>query len=178
MHHGRMRIPEEIAATTGGLVRVAIIALLGFAAMAFLLDAQFRPLAFVMGGVFLTLIAVGMIHLRLQSRYGTATLIAERPFELDKPFAGTIETGLREVPGAPVRIRIAARVVRSEATLVRTTVDPMLLRRAADGSLVIPFYVPPPEEPVYPHLREIRLYARTAHWPLGWGATFLIADRP
>ena len=173
-----MRVREEIGATPGGLIRVAVIAALGFAAMGWMLDAQFRPLAVIMGAVFLTLIAVGLIHLRLQRRYGTATLHAERPFELDKPFAGNIVTELADVPGAPIRLRIGGwSPGRQQVTIARTTVDPMFLRRGADGSLVIPFHILPPEEPGHLNSREIRLHVRTANWPIGWGATFLIAKK-
>ena len=173
-----MQVSEEIGATPGGLIRVAIIAALAFSAMAWLLDEQFRPLAIIMGAVFLVLIAIGLIHLRLQRRFGTATLIAEGPFDLKKPFAGTIVTELREVPGAPLRLRIGEWSGRQQVTIARTTVDPMLLRRGPDGSLVIPFHILPPEDPGHLNLREARLHVRTLHWPIGWGATFLIAENP
>lgn len=173
---GRIRVEEEIAATAGGLIRVGLIAVLSFTAMGWMLDPPFRPLAVVMGLVFLTAVVLGVTHLQLQRRYGTAALIAERPFEQGKPFAGTIVTGLRDVPKGPLRIRIGGWSSRRETTLARTTVDPMLLRRRADGTLVIPFHVLPPEEPVRWKPSEVRLHARAANWPIGWGASFLIAE--
>lgn len=83
-----------------------------------------------------------------------------------------------EAREAPVRIRITGSHVRSEVTLARTTVDPMFLRRAPAGSLLIPFNVPAPEDPLQSTPREVRLHARAAHWPVGWGATFVIAENP
>jgi hypothetical protein len=56
-------------------------------------------------------------------------------------------------------------------------VDPTHFRRASDGALAIPFHLPPLDEPHQWEAREVRLHARTAHWPVGWGATFVIARR-
>lgn len=172
-----MRVSQEIAFTIGGLSRVLVLAAFGFATMAFLLDAEFRPVAVVTGLLAVATIASMLLYLMRQQRYGTATLIAERPFEMGKPFAGTIVTGLHPAPGSPIKLRISGSYVRSTSTLARTTVDPMVLRLTTDGSLAIPFHVPPPEDPVRVTPSEVRLHVRTAFWPLGWGATFLIAER-
>lgn len=172
-----MHVQQEVAFTTGGLGRVLFFAAFGFATMAFLLDEEFRPVAVVTGVLAVAMIAATLLYLMRQQRYGTATLIAERPFEMGKPFAGTIVTGLHPAPGSPIKVRISGSYVRSSSTLTRTTVDPLVLRLTPDGSLVIPFHVPPPEDPVRVTPIEVRLHVRTAFWPLGWGATFLIAER-
>jgi hypothetical protein len=173
-----VRVPEEIAVTTGGLIRVALLAAAAFATMAWMVDERSRPLTLVLGVLSIVAIAAVLVHLRWQRRYGTATLSAERPFEPGKPFAGTIVSELPQAPGSPIRIRISGWSARSEVTLSRTVVDPMHLRRAPDGSLVIPFHVPPPDEPIQWRPREVRLRVRTAHWPVGWGATFVISRNP
>lgn len=173
-----VRIQEETTASTGGLIRVAFFAVVAFATLTWMVDERSRPLTMIVGTMSTAIIAAGLLHLRWQRRYGTSTLIAERPFEMGKPFAGTIVTELRDAPGSPIRIRISGWSSRSEVTLTRTTVDPMLMRKTSDGSVEIPFHIPPPEEPTRWNPREVRLRARTAHWPVGWGATFVISRNP
>jgi hypothetical protein len=170
-----LRVPQEIAFTVGGLSRVLLFAAIGFATMALLLDEEHRPVAVVMGALAAGAISLMLAYLIRQQRFGTATLIAERAFELDRPFAGTIVTGLHPAPDSTIRIRISCSHVRSTSTLARTTVDPLLLRQTPDGSLAIPFQVPPPDEPTRWKPSEVRLHVRTASWPIGWGATFVIA---
>lgn len=172
-----MRVSQEVGFTTGGLSRVLLFAVFGFGTMALLLDEEFRPFAIMTGALAALGISLALIYLLRQQRYGTAILIAEQPFELGKPFAGTIVTALHPAPGSPIKVRISGAYVRSTSTLARTTVDPLFLRHTSDGSLAIPFHVLPPEEPVQVTPREVRLHVRTAFWPVGWGATFVIADR-
>lgn len=114
-----LRLPQEIAYTTGGLTSVALVAVLGFATMAWLVEEQFRPLTMVLGAMSIGAIAAALLYLRRQRQYGTATLIAERPFEPGKPFGGTIVTELHTAPASPIRIRISGWSTRSEVTLAR-----------------------------------------------------------
>ena len=82
-------------------------------------------------------------------------------------------TRLAMCAACPLRVLVGWSS-RSEVTLARTTVDPVDLRREADGSLLIPFRIPPLDEADQWRPREVRLRVRTASWPVGWGATFLI----
>lgn len=178
MHDRGLRIPQEIAFTTGGLTRVGVFALIAFGTMALLLDPEFRIAAYLTGVAAIGAVTLLLIYLHWQRRYGEATLIAEGLYEPGRAFAGTIVTGLREVPGSRIRVKIAGWSTRSESTLSRTTVDPVDVRRDDAGTLVIPFRVPPPEEGNDWRPREVRLRVRTAHWPVGWGATFVIGETP
>lgn len=163
--------------TTGGLVRVALIAAAGFGLMAWIVDDRSRPLTFALGTATIGVIVTSLVYLHRQRRFGSATLAFDAAFEQNRTFAGSIATGLHDAPRSPIRIRIAGWSSRDDVTLARAIVESTALQRAADGSIVIPFHVPPADEPMQWHPREIRLHARAADWPLGWGATFLVAKR-
>ena len=163
--------------TTGGLIRVAVIAAFGFGSMAMVVDDRSRPPTIAVGTATVVAIVAILFYLHRQRRFGAATLATDGPFERNRMFAGRIVTSFSDAPRTPIRIRIAGWSSRNDVTLARTTVESMSLQRAADGSIVIPFRIPPSDELAQWHPREIRLHARAADWPLGWGATFVIAKR-
>ena len=170
-------VQQETMFTTAGLIRVALIAALGFGLMAMLVDDRSRTLTIAVGMATVVAIVAILLYLSRQRRFGSATLTSAGAFEMSRTFAGTIVTEFRHAPRSPIRIRIAGWSTRNDVTLARIIVDGTSLQRAADGSIVIPFHIPPADDPMEWHPREVRLHARAADWPLGWGATFVIAKR-
>lgn len=172
-----VRIPEEVAATPAGLIRVAVFAVLAFVAAYALFDARSRLASLVFGAAIVAGIACAVAVLLWQRRYGTAALRPARPFEHGKPFQGTIETELRARPSSAIRLSVYGAYSRSQEVFARERVDPALLREGATGGLQIPFFIVLPDDPIHAGAREVRLRARMASWPLGWGATFVVHVR-
>ena len=169
-----LSVTEEEAVTPSFVVRIGLFTAVCFAIMAGLGEEEFRPFTLGLGGIFVAAAALSLIHLLRQRRYGTATLRAISPLENGHPLEGWIDTEVRTLPTAPVRVRIYVSALRSKTVVARARIDPSKLRMTAAGTLQIPFFISLPNGTWSRSAFELRLRARTASWPYGWGGTFLI----
>lgn len=167
-------VSQEIPATAEGLIRIAVFAAIAFFIFSLFVDGTVRLFTLGLGGAILLAIAAWIGVIARQRRYGTAVLYAVRKFEPGQTFEGVIDVALGTPPSKPIRLRVHAWKLRTSAyTVARERVDPLFLRPTARGTSEIPFRM---DIPAMGRSSEVRLSARTASWPVGWGATFLIRE--
>lgn len=162
-------LSEELTTSGRGLGKIAVFVVCACLVMALLVDDKRVPIfigAFIVG-----LLAVSAGWLRYQSRYGRATLVATTQFVRGQRFEGEIVTGLTAAPRTSIRIQVVGHVGRLEQVI-----RPNELRIGENGRIRIPFRFDIPDGDGTRHATRVRLYARTSNWPIGLGATFLLAS--
>lgn len=172
-----VRIPEEETSTPTRLIGILLFTTLGFFIAAAMLSGRDRIVPLVVGGGIAVALAGFAAWFGFQARYGDATARPRGQFAYGRVFEGVIHSELKTIPTGVVHIRLFGWTPSDEGHrtfTLRCDVAPSAISRSSEG-IEIPFRFEVPDGETARKSSDVRLVVRTSSWPLGWGATFLVA---